>query len=182
MVDGVLFWRNLVKNIQKNVEQLRKIFENDKRQADFDRRMHWTWHQIAKAIAGIILFHENQELFTISFGFEHFFGGIDVFLIQVLRQKCFVEDKVDEFFFVSVFRELCGRFYYDGMIGSHLRNFVAFVPIFSKFINSFLPIFFVDDGVENGLSQRHTIVNYVFGNEVINQFHFSSHRKSINQI
>jgi hypothetical protein len=99
-----------------------------------------------------------------------------------LRQERFVQNKVDQLFFVPVLRELRWWSDDDGVIGGDVGNVVALVSIFRKFINSFLSIFLVDDWVENGLSQRHPIVNYVFGHQIIYQFHFRGHLKCVDQI
>ena len=80
-----------------------------------------------------------------------------------MRQERFVQNKVDQLFFVTVLRELRWWSHDDGMIGGDVGDVIALVSVFRKFVNTFLPIFVVDDRVENGLSQRHPIVDYVFG-------------------
>lgn len=74
LIDNILFWRHLVQDIYEDVEHLGQVFENDERQDDFNGWVYWTWHQVAKSIAGVIIFHKLKELFPMCLCFEYFFG------------------------------------------------------------------------------------------------------------
>ncbi len=74
LIDNILFWRYLVQDIYEDVEHLGQVLENTEGQDNVDGWIYWAWHQVAKPVAGVIIFQKLQELFPMCFCFEYFFG------------------------------------------------------------------------------------------------------------
>ena len=79
LVDDVLLWRNLIQYIHKDIKYLAQVLKDHIRQEHLNAWINWTWHQMAESITCVIIFHEAQELDSVGFCLEHFFGCLHIF-------------------------------------------------------------------------------------------------------